>query len=184
MSEIRLFIACSLDGFIARENGELDWLHELEQDNEEQKNQELQDGGYSKFLEDIDHIILGRKTYEKILSFDIKWPYDDYQVHVVTSNPNYSLKTANTRLISDLNSSSLATIQQESEKNIWLMGGGQLVAAFLALNAIDQMTLTFISLILGKGIPLFPKGSASIQFSLVKSETFGTKMASLTYRKN
>lgn len=69
-SKIKLYVASSLDGFIARKNGELDWLMEHPNPNQ-------LDYGYAEFLNGIDTVLMGRKTYEEILAFDVEWPYAD-----------------------------------------------------------------------------------------------------------
>jgi dihydrofolate reductase len=69
----RVFIATSLDGYIADENGGIDWLHSIENPNND-------DMGYAEFMSEIDALIMGRKTYETILSFGIEWPYEKYLI--------------------------------------------------------------------------------------------------------
>jgi len=190
MAEIKLFIATTLDGFIARENGSLDWLPgsgDTGQDLPDQEKQlpesKMDDGGYSKFLAGIDVIIIGRKTYEEILGFGIEWPYGDFQTYIVTSDANYKTKTDNTFTINELNKKVIDKIKMVSQKSIWLMGGGQLITQFLNYNSIDEMTLTLISIILGQGIRLFPGEPKETKFQLIKTESFASGMVNLTYRK-
>lgn len=96
MPKIKLFIATTIDEFIARENGSLDWLNE-------RPNPEKLDCGYGKFFAEIDVLVMGRKTYEDILGFGIEWPYDNCKSFIVTSDPNYQTKTENTVTINRVN---------------------------------------------------------------------------------
>ncbi len=94
LKQVRLYIACSLDGFIAKKDGSLDWLDAIENPNED-------DYGYNDFYSRIDTIVMGRKTYEEILGFGVEWPYNDCQTYVVSSK-DLKISTDNTTLISDL----------------------------------------------------------------------------------
>lgn len=188
MAELKLFIASSLDGYIAREDGSLDWLDEASQQLEtENKNledgAEPLDGGYGKFIASIDVIIMGRKTYEEVLGFGVEWPYPDQHTYIATSDPDYKPTTVNTSVMNNIDEQAVESLKEESKKNIWVVGGGQLITRFLDLDAIDQMTITIISRILGKGIPLFPNNPKETKFELVSTETYGSGMVNLNYRK-
>ena len=176
MSKIQLYIASSLDGFIAREDGSLDWLVNIE-------NPDQVDHGYNQFIRDIDLVIMGRKTYEEVLGFDVEWPYSDCQTYVVTAKPEYEVRTPATKLLSFINKSSIQKLKSESRKNIWLVGGGKLISGFLNESAIDEMILSMVPVILGKGIRLFPDETLETKFELLNSESFETGIVNLTYRK-
>ena len=83
MKKIKLYIAVSIDGFIAKENHSLDWLNELP------KIEGLA-YGYNDFYNDIDVVIMGRRTYKEILGFDVDWPYENCKSFIVTSKKNYN----------------------------------------------------------------------------------------------
>lgn len=185
MAEIKLFIATSIDGFIARENGSLDWLpgSDPNASKSEAIDPELGDGGYGKFIADIDTVIMGRKTYEEILGFGVEWPYADYKSYIVTSDKNYQTKTDNTVVLNEINKQSIVNVKSESKKGVWVVGGGQLITHFINHDAVDEMNLSIISTILGKGIRLFPNDPKETKFVLTKSETFGDGMVNLSYRK-
>ncbi|MCX6231965.1 MAG: dihydrofolate reductase family protein [Bacteroidetes bacterium] len=176
MSKIQLFIACTLDGFIARENGSLDWLFEL-------PNPDQIDHGYNDFINGIDIVIMGRKTYDEVLGFGIDWPYSNCKTYIVTKNENYTVKTENTLLLHTINIEVIENLESESQKNIWLVGGGDLITQFLNENAIDDMALCMIPIILGKGIQLFPNQPKETKFEFVRSEAFKTGVVNLTYKK-
>lgn len=149
MIKIKLYIACSLDGYIARPDGAVDWLESF-------PHPEGQDYGYANFLKGIGTVILGRKTYEEILSFDVPWPYATLQTVVCTKNSELYLPTPNTTLCPTLSEEFLMKVKQKAEKDIWLVGGGEVVASFLRLKAVDEMWITQLPVLLGQGLPLFP----------------------------
>jgi dihydrofolate reductase len=176
MSKIILFIACSLDGYIARPDGDLDWLNNL-------PNPENTDHGYNDFLATISSIIMGRKTYSEVLGFGIGWPYKGINTYIASNDEDLKVPTPDTeRIIGDID---LFTemIKMKQKKNIWLAGGGQLVTYFLNHNLIDRMIISIIPLILGEGIPLFPNKPEESSWVLAGTETFSTGVVSLTYNR-
>jgi dihydrofolate reductase len=175
MTEIRLFIATTLDGFIAREDGSLDWLDEV-------GSKEHTDAGYTDFIENIDSVVLGRKTYEEILSFGIDWPYKDHKTIIITSDKTYKTKTVNTSVLNKINKDAINKIKSDSSKNIWIVGGGQLISEFINNDAIDEITTTIIPIILGKGIKLFPNSPKETKLKLINAQSFDSGMVNLTYR--
>ncbi|AZB44370.1 dihydrofolate reductase [Bacillus sp. FJAT-42376] len=164
-----LYIAMSLDGYIARENGEIDWLEEAEGKG---------DNGYGEFLETIDTVIMGRKTYEQVLGFDIEFPYQDKECYVFSNKREgmdeyASFQKGNP---SDL----LLQLKQKSGKDIWLIGGGDLIKHFMQEQLVDKFIIAVIPVLLGKGISLFDKGFPEQKLSLSKSERFN-EIVLLTY---
>lgn len=177
MKEIHLFIATSLDGFIAREDGSLDWLVNI-------PNPSQTDHGYNEMIENTDVIVMGRKTYDEILGFGIEWPYENCKTFVVTGKPDFVPSTANTFVLNKIDSEVVDFLKNQSNKNIWLTGGGSLVTQFLNLGAIDEMSISMVPIILGKGIRLFPDKPLETQFNTVKTELFETGIVNLVYSKN
>jgi dihydrofolate reductase len=176
MRKIRLYIATSIDGFIARENGSLDWLVEL-------PNPGKTDHGYDEFIAGTDTVIMGRKTYKDVLGFGIEWPYANCRTYIVTSDRNYNIGTENTFALHELNQDSIAELRLNSTKNIWVVGGGEIITQFLNLDQIDEMTLCIAPVILGKGIKLFPGEPHETKFELVNSTPFETGIVNVTYRR-
>lgn len=176
MSKIQLYIATTIDRFIARENGDLDWLNEIPNSNN-------LDYGYSDFYEGIETVIMGRKTYEEILGFDVEYPYKNSTSYIFSSQEYYPIKTEKTFLVNELNDEFIQKIRQKSQKNIWIIGGGKLIAEFLNFGAIDEMTLFIAPIVLGKGIKLFPDDTLETKFELVETKSFDTGLLSLTYQK-
>lgn len=176
MAEIKLYIATTIDGYIAREDGSLDWLYALPNPNQI-------DHGYSGFFETIDTVIMGRTTYETILGFGVEWPYSNCISYVITSKENYQAKTPNTKVLNNLSIENLDKIKADSKKHIWLIGGGKVITEFINFDQIDEMILCMIPTILGTGIRLFPDKPKETLFQLTKSESFKTGIINLTYRK-
>ena len=176
MNSIKLYIASTIDGFIAREDGSLDWLEELPNPNQI-------DYGYSDFYATIDKVVIGRKTYEEVLGFGVDWPYEDCTTYMVTSKEDYQPKTNNTEVINKVDQDTINRIKSAGEKDVWVIGGGLIITEFLNLGAIDKMILCVIPTILGSGIPLFPNHPKETKFNLVKAEPFETGAVILTYKK-
>jgi dihydrofolate reductase len=176
MPKIKLYIATSLDGYIAREDGSLDWLNNI-------SNPDNTDHGYNEFYSEIDTLILGRKTYEEILGFDVEWPYGNSLSYVVTKDKSFKIKTEKTEIVTSIDRKFIQYLKNHSKKDIWLVGGGKLISRFLELDAINEMILSIIPIILGKGIPLFPYGSSETRFRFVKSDTYNTGIVNLFYEK-
>jgi dihydrofolate reductase len=175
MLKVKLFIATTIDGFIARENGYIDWLNDIPNPNN-------LDYGYFEFLSQIDTLVIGRNTYEEILNFGIEWPYKGLKTYVVTSNKNYSAKTPDTQITNFINEESIKGLLLKSEKGIWIVGGGKVITEFLNLNSIHEMTISIIPIILGKGIKLFPNQPKETKFELINTESFNTGIVNLTYK--
>ncbi|MEO1050756.1 MAG: dihydrofolate reductase family protein [Bacteroidota bacterium] len=176
MAEIKVYIASSIDGYIARKDGALDWLDALPNPNQI-------DHGYADFYATIDTVIMGKSTYEEILGFDVAWPYANCLTYVLTSDDNYTLKTENTSRLASVSKSTINKIVVESKKNIWIVGGGQTIAEFLKYDSIDEMIICQIPTILGNGIRLFPEGVKETVFEMVRTEPFETGAVSVTYRR-
>jgi len=175
-SKFILYTATSLDGFIAREDGALDWLHALPNPNQI-------DHGYYGFYNQIDTVVMGNKTYQEVLGFDVGWPYGDCTAYIVSRNKELELPTPGTQLLHELNAEAIEQIRAKAEKDIWLVGGGQIITAFLNLSALDEMILTIIPTLLGRGIPLFPNEPLETGFELVSTSAFETGAVNLHYRK-
>ncbi len=173
MSKIKLYIATTLDGFIAREDGSLDWLYALPNPNQI-------DHGYQQFLSGIDVIVMGKSTYEEVLGFGIEWPYANCQTYILTSDRAYKTQTANTHTINHVDELTISKIKKE--KNIWLLGGGKAIVEFINRGMIDEMILCMIPIVLGKGIKLFRKEVKETNFELMQVESFETGVVNLTYK--
>lgn len=145
-----LYIAMSLDGYIADESGGVDWLVG---DGSEANHL----GTYASFLESIDTVVMGRKTYDQVIHelSPNEWPYFGKECYVLSAKPLED--SANVRVVSDVEDL-LAQWRKEPNRRVWICGGASVVQAFLQKQAIDRLRIALIPVILGNGIPLFGKG--------------------------
>ncbi len=174
MKKIILYIAASLDGYIARTDGSLDWLDNLD-------NPDKSDYGYGEFIESVDTIIMGRKTYEVVSGFDIPWPYTNKKTYVVSRSKDLRIDSPDTHLLPAISQEAINALRKESDKNIWLVGGGHLVSSFVNLHAIDEIILSLVPVVLGEGIPLFPDKSIEVHFALNDHQVFSNGLVQLHY---
>ena len=174
MRPIQLYIATSLDGYIARPDGGLDWLENF-------PNPDQLDYGYADFYAAVDTIVLGRSTYEEVLRFGIDWPYADATTYVVTRQADYAVSTPHTSVLTTPLGKALDVLQQTQGGNIWLVGGGQLASTALSEGLVDELWLTLIPTVLGEGIPLWEKGVLETTFELVEALSFDTGVVQLRY---
>lgn len=141
MRRIILNIACSLDGYIAREDGSINWLPT-----------NRGDFGMKKFIDSIDTVLLGRITYEQILTFDCNYPYADKKSYVFSSKPGENKDDI--KFISDMVNFSKKLVELPG-KDIWLVGRGGIISTFLMTGLIDEIILSKLPVVIGSGIPLF-----------------------------
>jgi dihydrofolate reductase len=150
MRETILYIASSLDGYIAKADGDVQWLEDF-------PNPDQSDYGYAAFLSGCDTLVMGAGTYRQILSFGIEWPYADKDVYVMSRNADLEIRSPRTSMLSGPEAwLQVKESLPEDGKNCWLLGGGQIIREFLRAGAIDRILLTQFPLLLGAGIPLFP----------------------------
>ncbi|MBN4054240.1 dihydrofolate reductase [Nitrospira defluvii] len=147
---VSVFIATSLDGFIARENGDLDWL-----DAANKTVSEGEDCGYVAFMDSVDVLVMGRNTYEQVLSFG-DWPYQNKPVIVLSSKPlEISASIRDTVSYSSESPKDLCLrLSQEGVKRIYI-DGGITIQGFLSAGLVNDITITLIPVVLGSGKPLF-----------------------------
>jgi len=166
MKKIIVYIASSLDGYIARENGDIDWLP---------KNTA---SGYDEFYKTIDTVVMGKNTYNQVLTFG-GYPYKDKSSYVFTRN-NDQTKDENTEFVSDVDKFVKKNISN-SEKNIWLVGGAEIISSFLNRGFVDEIILSIIPVVLGKGISLFKNIQNEVKLELIKTTDYD-KLVELHYR--
>lgn len=154
-SNVILYIAVSLDGYIARPNGAVDWLDDVEGDG---------DNGYSEFYIQVGTVVMGRKTYEEVLRLTDEFPYAGKACYVL-SRKNHDHQPDVTFTDEELGSL-VSRLKEQSDGYVWLVGGGQLVKQFLEKKLIDEIELYIIPKLIGEGIPLFPEGTLPANFEL------------------
>ena len=175
MNKLILYIAMSLDGYIAEKNGDIRFLEETPGPSP--------DPDYEKFYNSLQAIILGGKTYRQIkneLSPD-KWPYEGTPCYVCTRHADqYDPNVRFTSL--PPGRQLLDFIYQRHSGNIWLMGGGEIVRCFMLENLIDTYYIYVMPVVLGGGIPLFPAGFPKTSLKLDSCRNIGA-IAELIYQK-
>jgi dihydrofolate reductase len=164
-----VFIAVSLDGFIARPDGSLDWLAVVEQKGE--------DYGYQRFADSVDVLVVGRKTYETALGFD-GWPYSGKRCIVVTHRPSEARHGE--EFFAGEPRALVERLAREGAGRVYV-DGGQIIQQFLAANLIDDLTLSVIPVLLGDGIPLFARGPER-RLVLEETRSWPTGLTQLHYR--
>ncbi len=172
MTEIILYIAASLDGYIASPDGGVDWLSAVEVEGE--------DYGYEEFYESVDALLMGSKTYEQVLGFG-EWPYTGKPCWVCTSRrleqalPEVAFTASEpTRTLSELETRGL--------DRVWLVGGGRLAASFAKDKLISEYVISVAPILLGAGIPLFPSPSQKTDLVLSEAKPYPSGLVQLTYR--
>lgn len=161
----KVFIATSIDGYIADKNGNIDWLHSI-------PNPDGIDMGYSDFMSRIDALVMGRKTFETVYAFDIDWPYTK-PVFVLSNTLNSipekyigKAELINGDLLEILN-----ILNSKGFRNLYI-DGGSTIQSFLKANLIDEMIITTIPILLGGGTSLFGQLSSPINFRCIESKIF------------
>lgn len=175
MRKISLFIAMSLDGYIADRKGSVDWLRGQEND-----------GGnidsYSKFAESIDMVIMGWNTYHQITTelSPKEWVYKDFTTYVITHKERTS--TEKIRFVNMDPVGLIRGLKEESGKNIWICGGANIVRQLVNEDLIDCYHITVIPTLLGSGIRLFENGKREIPLRLLHTESYNG-MTDLIYMR-
>jgi len=171
-----VFIATSLDGFIARENGDLDWLTDVESASTGQ------DYGHQEFMDTVDTIVVGRNTFELVLTFDT-WPYSGKKVVVLSSRPN----AIPPHLADGVEWLSLPPQQlverlaAQGAKHLYV-DGGKTIQGFLNAGLIDELTITRVPVLIGTGAPLFGPLNHDIRLTHIVTRQFENGFVQGKYR--
>jgi dihydrofolate reductase len=171
-----VFIATSLDGFIARANGDLDWLTGAESASTEQ------DYGYQEFMDSVDTIVLGRNTFELVLTFDT-WPYSGKKVVVLSSRP----KAVPTHLVDDvawLSLPPLRLVERLAARGAThlYVDGGKTIQGFLKAGLIHELTITRVPVLIGTGVPLFGALDHDVRLAHIATRQFRNGFVQSKYR--
>ena len=171
-----VFIAISLDGYIAREDGGLDWL--------ETANATVTDGedcGYAHFMRSVDAIVMGRKSYEKVRSFG-EWPYGDTAVVVLSRNAPEIPESLSATVSHSSETPEVLCQRLAGQGNERLyIDGGITIQRFLTAGLITDLTITTIPVILGGGIPLFGQLDGDIALKHVSTTSYDFGFVQSTY---
>ena len=166
-----VFIATSLDGFIARQDGALDWLPA--------------DGGephgYDEFIASVDALVIGRKTFETVLTFDT-WPYGSKPVVVLSTKPG-ELRAPDGAVCEAMTGTPHEIVDRLSARGMehLYVDGGVTIQGFLEAGLIQRVIITRIPVLLGNGIPLFGPLSHDVRLSHVATRSFASGMVQSEY---
>jgi dihydrofolate reductase len=169
--KVKVYIAISLDGYIAHSDGNIDWLEIVVRAEE--------DYGYAAFIETIDTVIMGRKTYEKVLSFGGDFPHASRDCYVLSRTERPS--DGQIRFYSGSPDELLYQIRSKPGKDIFIDGGSEAIDMFREKGLIDSYTVSIIPILLGEGIPLFKESNQELPLKLVEATTFDSGLVQLTY---
>ncbi|ALC90647.1 hypothetical protein AM500_13265 [Bacillus sp. FJAT-18017] len=168
--KVVVFIAQTLDGYIATKDDSLEWLFKVEGEG---------DNGYSEFYETVDTIVMGKRTFDWIMEQEKgNFPYPNKECFVFTRS-----QLENTSHVTFLNEDIPAfihSLKQKVGRDIWIVGGGDLLQTFFKEKLVDEMIVTIAPTILGEGIPLFKEGNYQLDLHLKSVRTFN-QFAELHY---
>ena len=159
-----VFIATSIDGYIAGKDGDLSWLNEM-------PNPSKSDFGFTEFLYGIDALVIGRNTFEAVVSFGV-WHYDK-PVFVLSNSLDRVPEGFEDK--AEIVKGDLKTVLDKLEKrgmtNLYV-DGGRVISSFLKEDLIDEMIISRIPILLGEGIPLFDELGTKMKFKLIKTDRY------------
>jgi dihydrofolate reductase len=175
MRKLSLFIATSLDGYIAKPNDDLSFLKLVEKEGE--------DYGYADFTSTIDTLIIGRKTYDYVLKEIGSAHYDNGQkdVYVITrtERPGVGRTTFYTGSLTEL----VQRLKSQSGKNIYCDGGAEIINELLKDDLIDELIISIVPILVGNGTRLFKDDRPEQMLELLHAKTFDTGLTQLHYRR-
>ncbi|HUI30081.1 MAG TPA: dihydrofolate reductase family protein [Candidatus Acidoferrales bacterium] len=169
-----VFIATSLDGFIARKDGNIDWLVEFE-------NPDV-NSAYAEFIGKIDSIVIGRGTFETALAFP-SWPYDRKVFVLSTTMRNVPERLKRKIEIVAMKPKELLNyISRGGYSNLYI-DGGKVIQSFLTEDLIDEMTITRVPVLLGSGIPLFDSLDREYRFEHLETKVYPNGLVRSRYER-
>lgn len=171
--KVILYIATSLDGYIAKPNDDLSFLSIVQKEGE--------DYGYAAFVNSVDTVILGRKTYDWVMSQVPEFPHADKNSFIITRTPGITIgkTTFYTGKLKDL----VSRLKTEQGKNIFIDGGAEIVNELLKENLIDEFIISVIPILLGNGTKLFKDGRPEQKLELISTKQFVKGLTQLYYKR-
>lgn len=175
MRKLCLFIACSLDGYIAKPNDDLSFLKLVEKNGE--------DYGYNDFIATIDTLIIGRKTYDWVNNNIGTTHYDngDRDVYVISRTPLTNV--GRTIFYSEDLKNLIVRLKSQPGKNIYCDGGAEIINSLLKEDLIDEMTISIVPVLLGDGIRLFQDNRPEQNLEFNSSKSFDTGLVQIHYKR-
>ncbi|WP_459502409.1 dihydrofolate reductase family protein [Bacillus sp. C1] len=160
--KVVLFIAQSLDGYIATKEDSLEWLFKVEGEG---------DNGYAEFFETVDTVVMGKRTYDWIMDYEKgQFPYQNKECYVFSRSIFKDMNDV--KFVSEDVVNFINHLKKKEGKNIWIVGGGDLLHTFFKEKLVDELIVTVAPVIIGEGIPLFKVGDYQLDLSLKGTRTF------------
>lgn len=171
--KVVLYIAMSLDGYIAKQNDDIDFLSLVEKQGE--------DYGYLDFVDSIDTILIGRKTYDRVNAMGYEYPHRDKEVYIISRTSQVRNGTFNyyTGSLIEL----IAELRSKPGKNIYCDGGAEIVNELLKEDLIDEFVISIIPILLGEGLVLFKNGNAERSLKLIHATHFEKGLVQVHYER-
>ncbi len=174
MKKIILYIATSLNGYIAKANGSVDWLEGI-------PNPHNENYGYNDLLDLIDTTIQGNNTYRQILDWGIDFPYKGKDNYVITQNANL-VSDENVTYISSDHLNFIEKLKNGSGKNIWLVGGGKVNSLLLNNGLIDEIHQFIMPIVIEDGIKLFDSVKEGLSLKIVDTKVYKSGVIRYRYK--
>lgn len=170
--KIVCYIAESLDGYIATEDDSLDWLFKVEGEG---------DAGYADFMETIDTVVMGRRTYDWVMEMEKgEYPYVGIKSYIYSRSVPAGKPFGDVEFIDTEIPIFADKLKSTPGKNIWVIGGSELLAAFMEAGLIDEFVISIAPVVIGSGIPLFKKSGLMTEYKLKDVKRYG-EFAQLHY---
>jgi dihydrofolate reductase len=174
LRKIKLYIATSLNGKIAKPDGSVDWLESI-------PNPEKTDYGYAEFIDSIDTTIQGYTTYNQIINWDIEFPYKGKKNFVLTKKQNIE-NTEFVDFITENHVDFIKDLKRQEGGDIWLIGGGQANTMVLNAGLLDEIQIFVMPIILSGGIDLFDVFPQETQLKLLETKSYSSGVIELKYK--
>lgn len=160
----KVFIATSIDGYIADKEGQIDWLHSIPNPNND-------DMGYANFMKNIDAIVMGKNTFNTVLGFDMDWPYQKPVFVLSTSLKEIPNHLKNVFLIKGNLQNIVKEINRKGFSSLYI-DGGKTIQSFIEEDLIDEITITTIPIILGGGVKLYGKTKNQLKYKCSNTKIY------------
>lgn len=169
---VSIFLAMSIDGYIAEPDGNLDFLDSIDHGEE--------DYGYHKFVSEVDTVLLGRHTYDKVMSFNVEFPHKDRKCYVFSNTLSNDETNQNVEFVNKPPDELINEIRNGGSKGIYCDGGANLIDQLHNDSLIDRYIISIIPVVLGSGISLFEHASKA-NLKLINSKSYPSGLVQLTY---
>lgn len=171
---VRVFVAVSLDGFVAGESDDLSWLPTG--DGEPESNSDAL--GFNEFIENVGVILMGRRTYDVVTAFNVPWPYGDREVWIATHRPLDPIAPLVKPVTGSMPELVRSALETAAPRDVYV-DGPALIRQVLDADLIDEVILTVVPTALGKGVSLFAGTSRRHEFSILSHHRYGNGIIQL-----